>query len=273
MRKGISVIIPTWNRAQHLAAAISSVLEQTIPPDEVLVCDDGSTDGSEEVVRGIGDGRVKWVPGPRGGRPAIPRNRGLAVSNGEWVAFLDSDDRWVPERLEKQLVCAESNGCLAVSSNALRVDPEGRPSGHVVSWTRARITFRDLLKTNQVICSSAIIRRSLLDKAVGFPEQRELTACEDYALWLRVSTQTDFAFVAEPLVIYRDDPAVSIRNANPDALTVKKKVLNDFLNWANATDQRDMYKRATRRALATAPMWAALGEMKQRLVQMVRLFW
>ena len=61
MRNSISVIIPTWNRAQHLAAAISSALEQTIPPDEVLVCDDGSTDGSEGVVRGIGDGRVKWV--------------------------------------------------------------------------------------------------------------------------------------------------------------------------------------------------------------------
>jgi teichuronic acid biosynthesis glycosyltransferase TuaG len=270
VRKRISVIIPTWNRAQHLAAAISSALGQTIPPDEVLVCDDGSTDGSEEVVRGIEDGRVKWVPGPRGGRPAIPRNRGLAASNGEWVAFLDSDDLWVPEKLEKQLACAESNRCLAVSSNALRVDAEGRPSGHVVSWARGRITFRDLLKTNQVICSSAIIHRSLLDKAVGFPEQRELTACEDHALWLRVSTQTDFAFAAEPLVIYRDDPATSVRNSNPDAVAVKKNVLNDFVAWSSTTNETPEFRRKAQRILALSYSRNILWEMKQAFIGFVR---
>jgi glycosyltransferase involved in cell wall biosynthesis len=270
MRKGISVIIPTWNRAQHLAAAISSVLEQSIPPDEVLVCDDGSTDGSEGVVRGIGDGRVKWVPGPHGGRPAIPRNRGLAASNGEWVAFLDSDDLWVPEKLQKQLACAESSGCLAVSSNGLRVDAEGRHSGHVVSWARARITFRDLLKTNQVICSSAIIHRSLLDKAVGFPEQRELTACEDHALWLRVSAQTDFAFAAEPLVIYRDDPATSVRNSNPDAVAVRKNVLNDFIAWSSTTNELSGFRRKAQRILAGSSLRDFLWELKQTFLGAVR---
>jgi teichuronic acid biosynthesis glycosyltransferase TuaG len=270
VRKGISVIIPTWNRAQHLAAAISSVLGQTIPPDEVLVCDDGSTDGSEEVVRGIGDGRVKWVPGPRGGRPAIPRNRGLAASNGEWIAFLDSDDRWVADKIEQQFMVADAQNCRAVCSNAFRVDPNGQQKGRVVAWSRARITTNDLLKTNHVICSSAVIHHSLLGHVIGFPEDESLVACEDYALWLRVSTQTDFAFVPQPLVVYRDDPATSVRYANPDAVAVKKNVLNDFVAWSSATNGTPEFRRKAQRILARSSLRNILWELKQAFFGAVR---
>ena len=90
----VSVIIPTWNRAHTLPRAIESVLSQSLPILEVLICDDGSTDGTAEAVMAMArqDPRIRWLPGERGGRPAIPRNRGIRESRGEWLAFLDSDD-------------------------------------------------------------------------------------------------------------------------------------------------------------------------------------
>src|SRR4051794_13419670 len=103
MENSVSVIIPTWNRAATLGPAIQSVLNQTYPPREVLVCDDGSTDNSVDVVAQLDDQRIRWLPGGRGGRPAIPRNRGIGAATGEWLAFLDSDDEWLPDKLERQL--------------------------------------------------------------------------------------------------------------------------------------------------------------------------
>src|SRR5262249_7122187 len=100
----VSVIIPTWNRAATVMAAVESALAQTHAPLEVLVCDDGSSDDSAQRVGALPDPRVRWLPGPRGGRPAIPRNRGIAAARGEWLAFLDSDDEWLPDKLERQLV-------------------------------------------------------------------------------------------------------------------------------------------------------------------------
>ncbi|MFY9338906.1 MAG: glycosyltransferase family A protein [Methanosarcina flavescens] len=96
----ISVIIPTWNRAETLGKAISSALNQTLSPYEVLVCGvDGSPD--QKVVNSINDPRVRWIEGGKDGLASIPRNIGIKASKGEWLAFLDSDDEWLPEKLEK----------------------------------------------------------------------------------------------------------------------------------------------------------------------------
>jgi teichuronic acid biosynthesis glycosyltransferase TuaG len=250
----VSVIIPTWNRAPYLSTAITSVLNQTYPVHEIIVCDDGSTDDSEAVVRGFSDPKVKWLPGPRAGRPAIPRNRGLAASKGEWIAFLDSDDEWLADKLEQQFESLHGLKCTAACSNALRMSPNGQRVGEVVFWTKSRIALNDLLKTNQVVCSSVLMHRSLLAHVSGFPEQQHLTACEDYALWLRVSTQTDFAFVPKALVLYNDNPEVSIRNTNPDAAAIRRDVLNDFIAWIAAAKQPEEFARRARKTLALSPV-------------------
>ena len=265
MRNRVSVIIPTWNRAPYLGAAITSVLEQTHPVHEILVCDDGSTDESEAVVRSFNDPRITWLPGSRVGRPAVPRNRGLAASKGEWIALLDSDDQWVAEKLERQFESLRRLKCTAACSNALRMSPNGQQTGQVVSWTKSRIALNDLLKTNQVVCSSVLIHRSLLAHVSGFPEQHHLTACEDYALWLRVSTQTDFAFVSRALVLYNDDPEVSIRNTNPDAAAIKRDVLNDFIAWVTAAKQPDEFARRAQRALVVSSASGAWASVKRAL--------
>lgn len=227
----VTVIIPNYNRAELLVKAVRSVLGQSLPVLEVLVCDDGSTDDSKQAIDAIGDSRVRWIDGSRGGRPAIPRNRGIRESRGEWLAFLDNDDEWLPDKLEKQLRMAEHLGCQAVCCNAIRFIPGKGAQGNYLDLRNERITLDHLLYVNQVICSSAVIHRSIFTTASGFPEDEKLKALEDYSLWLRVATVTDFAFVPEALVIYRDDAGSSIRNEDVTVRQQRKAVFADFLAW------------------------------------------
>lgn len=230
----ISVIIPTWNRAGTIKQAIDSVLNQTLSPLEILICDDGSQDYTEEIIKSINDPRVIWLPGPRGGRPAIPRNRGIAASKGEWLAFLDSDDEWVPDKLEKQLASAQKTNCRAACSNAHRFIPGKGIQGTFFTLQKEIFNFADLLKTNRVICSSSLVHCSLFKTTAGFPEDPALKALEDYALWLRIASFTPWCYVSDPLVIYRDDAANSVRKDDPDVWVQRKIVLNNYLKWAES---------------------------------------
>lgn len=233
----VSVIIPTWNRVSTLERAIRSALEQTQPPLEVLVCDDGSTDESRAIVYSINDSRVRWIEGNHSGRPAVPRNRGIRASQGEWLAFLDSDDEWMPEKLEKQLAFLKKIRCEAACSNAIRFMPSRGISEKMFDRDSLgeKISFSALIQNNYVICSSVLISKDVVGKCHVFPEDSALIALEDYALWLRVATFTDFAFVNEPLLVYRDAPESSLRASNIKVSEQKINVFKSFISWANDT--------------------------------------
>lgn len=239
----ISVIIPTWNNSTTLEKAIKSALEQTLPPLEVLVCDDGSTDESFGIVDSINDPRVQWINGNHSGKPAIPRNRGIQVSRGEWLAFLDSDDEWLPEKLEKQIAHANKKGCDAACSNAIRYVPlQGHLGAYYKYIIGEVISFPTLLQNNYVICSSVLIKRNIVDKCNGFPEDRTVNTVEDYALWLRTATVTNFAYVKEPQLIYRDEPEASIRAYSPTVWEQRINILTLFISWVHNSDH-DMVKK------------------------------
>lgn len=265
----VSVVIPTWNSRATLRIAVQSALAQTIPPLEILVCDDGSTDGSEEVVRAFGDPRVRWIPGSRGGRPAIPRNRGIEVSRGFWIAFLDHDDEWVPEKLEKQLSLAATSGCRAVSSNAWRRLPGGGVEGTLLCNPPPRITFADLLDVNYIVSSSAVVEKSLFHRATGFPEAMEMTGIDDYALWLRLATMTDFACLPVPLLWYNDNPRVTLRRVDPELAVQRARVFSDFLSWSEGGGIHDVFQRKVRRRAARDER-SARGGFVWRLLKHLR---
>lgn len=229
----VSVVIPTWNRSAVLAQAIHSVLSQTYPPLEVLVCDDGSTDDTEHVIASFKDPRVIWLPGEHSGRPAVPRNRGIRASKGEWIAFLDDDDTWLPEKLEKQLELSQRTGLHAVCSRAFSSEGYNSDNMYRLEWSGKSLSFQDLLQGNHVICSSVMIQKSVLSRVDAFPEAVELASIEDYALWLRVAVLTRFAFQDEALVIYADSPQTSIRSVNTDAWRQKQLVLGNFMAWGS----------------------------------------
>lgn len=236
-----------------------SVLAQTTSPLEVLVCDDGSTDDSEARVRAVDDPRVRWLTGPRGGRPAIPRNRGIAAARGEWLAFLDSDDVWLPNKLERQLEAAEMLGERAVCCDAWRVTPNGEGiATPLLGGGDQVLTWWDLLCVNRVICSSALVHRSVLVGTDGFPEEPELKALEDYALWLRIAVQTDFAYLSCPLLNYLDDADNSVRSGKPDGWGQRLAVLGNFGRWSETLHlpvrmriylEREIFYARARRAL------------------------
>jgi teichuronic acid biosynthesis glycosyltransferase TuaG len=250
----VSVIIPTWNRSGTIRRAVESALNQTFPVWEVLVCDDGSTDDTEAIIGKINDPRVHFIPGARAGRPAVPRNKGIAEAKGDWFAFLDSDDEWLPSKIEKQLTAAAVLNCKAACSNAFRITPSsGNQGPYFKQPLPDRILFSKLIHTNFIICSSALIHRSVFEQAKGFPEAPELKALEDYALWLRVAAQTDFAYVQEPLLNYLDDAEHSIRSKDEDVWAQRKHIFENLYDWSAKTPQgirkRPDIKKAYRKAL------------------------
>lgn len=262
----VSVIIPTWNRAEQVVLAISSVLSQTYPVLEVLVCDDGSTDETAELINTIRDPRIRLLPGARGGRPAIPRNRGIRESRGQWLAFLDSDDLWAPNKLEKQFAALQNSNALAACSNATRKLPGQFASGKLLNWEAPRITFENLLNDNTVICSSVIAHRTLFAVVDTFPERAGMI--EDFALWLRIASLTDFVYCNEELVIYSDNPSVSVRGTvTSNIWQQRREVLRDYLGWARAS--RGIPKDITEKVhKARLCYWRAVTQLlKQRVLR------
>ncbi len=228
----ISVVIPNWNGAATLSDTIHSCLNQTLAPLEVLVCDDGSTDSSSAIVSEMNDSRVRWIPGVHSGTPASPRNRGLAVAQGEWIAFCDSDDTWKPEKLEKQLATVTKSSSRVISTNAVK-KIAGVITPQLVSGEKKKvISFNTLLKGNTIICSSVLMKKSLYEEIGGFPENPAYAGFEDYMYWLRITTKTTVVFVHEALVIYDDHPETSVRSRFLSGILLKKAVLADFSKWA-----------------------------------------
>jgi len=228
----ISVIIPTWNREKTIKRSVASALGQTFEVFEILVCDDGSTDETEEIIEAMTDPRIIWVPGNRGGCPAIPRNRGLKRIKGDWVAFLDSDDEWLPRKIEKQFQLISETKNKVCATNAQRSVPGKGIVGNYFSFEKNEITFEDLLGGNEIICSSLLAHASLFGATGSFPEDQSLKTLEDYALWLRLATQTNVSYIKEPLVVYNDDAKNTHRGKdNLSNLEQKKLVIEDFTKW------------------------------------------
>ncbi len=237
----VSVVIPTWNRAQLLTAAVDSVLAQTMPSLEVLVCDDGSTDGTAAVLERLtaGDSRVRVVRLEHSGLAAIPRNAGIHAAWGEWVAFLDSDDRWHETKLERQLAVAAAEGADALATGAWRVAEAQTPGSarRLMASSPGRLTLEELIGRNVLVTSTVLIRRTLLERTGDFPARSVMRVGEDYALWLRVATFSPWYVLGEPLVFYRDDPASSIRGIErSDEAERLLHVFADYVAWRDATD-------------------------------------
>ena len=207
MNPRVSVVIPTYNRKAVLLESIASVQRQTFGDLEILVCDDGSSDGSREAVLAVAaaDGRVRWVAGEHCGSPGPVRNRGIRAAAGEWIAFQDSDDLWIPEKLEKQLaVLRTAPDAQFIYAHAAALLPDGSR----VRMTPFRIPrqgriFETLLMYSVVHPQTMVVKRSLLDQVGHFNEGMGLRIVEDYELVLRLAAAVPFHFVDEDLVLYR----------------------------------------------------------------------
>ncbi len=230
----ISVIIPNYNRSAYLKEAIESVLLQTVPVFEILVCDDGSTDDSKSVVLSFQDKRIQWIDCGKNGRPAIPRNIGLKQAAGDWVAFLDNDDIWLKEKLETQITVIKQQKVKAVCCNAKVLRAGQETKAYAIHNEDVLLDFQSLVSSNSIICSSVLIKKDLLQKSGGFPESPQLKALEDYAAWLQASLSAAFYFISTPLLCYRDDSAASIRADSLSTEQQLKRIHDHFRKWYQA---------------------------------------
>jgi len=202
----VSVIIPTYNRAEALRRCLDSLIGQTFKSFEVIVCDDGSTDETKGVVEEyIGLLDLTYDYAENFGGPARPRNRGLQLAIGEYIAFLDSDDWWVPQKLEESVRYLDKGEDL-IYHDLFYVDKLHQTSFKKKVKTRPLRTplFDDLIQNGNVITnSSVVVRQELLQKVGGFSEDKDFIAMEDYEAWLRISGVTDkFKRIPEPLGYY-----------------------------------------------------------------------
>ncbi len=212
----VAAIIPTRDRAALTERAVASVLAQTRPPDELVVVDDGSEDGTAERLREAFPGIVvirlssphKGAGGPTGRGVSAARNHGIRATRGDWLAFLDSDDEWLPEKLEAQLAAiaaqeaakgdGKSDDVLVCHCDEIwirhgrRVNPRRRHA------KRGGFIFRHCLPLCAISPSAAMVHRSLFERVGLFDES--LPACEDYDLWLRICARHPVLYVDRRLV-------------------------------------------------------------------------
>ena len=201
----VSVIIPTYNRAAYLVEAVESVMAQGYDDYEVIVADDGSTDDTAERVAAFGES-VRYLRLAHSGRPSVARNRALEVARGELVAFLDDDDRWHPEKLQRQVALFGGEPAPGLVYSDLRFFSTDGVSEPVLApgQKRAGDIFAALLSDCFVHTSTVILRRSLLDVTGRFDET--MASAEDFDLWLRLAYAAPVGFVDAPLTLVRRHP-------------------------------------------------------------------
>jgi glycosyltransferase involved in cell wall biosynthesis len=197
------VIIPTLDRLGMLRRALASALEQEAVDLEVVVVDDGSSDGTSDAVAALGDPRVQVVRHERPQGVARARNAGLEAARGEWVGFLDDDDVWAPRKLSEQLAAARAAGAGMAFSGAIVLDDAGASPGIDPAPDPGDL-LAELLRHNFIPggCSNVIARTALVRAAGGFDARLSMLA--DWDLWIRLAERTEAAACPQPHVAYLD---------------------------------------------------------------------
>ncbi len=212
--KLVSIIIPTYNRANLIKETIDSVLRQTYQNFEIIVIDDGSNDHTSDVVKSIRDSRISYFWQKNSGLPAISRNVGISKAKGDYIAFLDSDDLWLPQKLEIQLEAfAKYPDILAVCTN--RLNFPDTTEGTVRLNKDLRITLKKNLKSSQIFNSSVIIKKNLIGEIGYLDEDKHLKGSEDWDYWIRILhyRNKSILFLKKILLLYRVEK-YSISNRN-----------------------------------------------------------
>jgi glycosyltransferase involved in cell wall biosynthesis len=214
-RPAVTVVIPTFNRASVVGRAIQSVLAQTCQDWELIVVDDGSTDGTEQVVRSFSDARIRYIRHEQNRRVSAARNMGIRCAQGEYVAFLDDDDEWMPEKLAKELeVFRNSDPDVGlVYTGKIIFDERGKVLDvrmeKISGWVYEAMLDRHFVGSP----SRVTVKKQVLDRVAGFDET--FVNCQDFDLWLRVAKISKIACVPYFLVkrhMPSDQMSASLRN-------------------------------------------------------------
>lgn len=198
----VSVIIPTYQRSALMRRAIESVRRQTHRNLEILVIDDASADNTEDVVRGIIDVRIQYIRHPKNKGVSAARNTGIRAAGGDYVAFLDDDDEWREDKLEKQLAAMEAYDAVLAGSLVNRK--------YRKSYGKSEVTAKDLRKGNQFPPSTLLVKCSVI-RDVWFDE--DLRQGEDWDAYIRILQKYKIGYINAPLLFLNDGSHQRATNA------------------------------------------------------------
>ena len=198
MDKLVSIVMPSYNTAEYIGASIESVLAQTYTEWELLIVDDCSTDQTDAVVASFRDERIRYFKNETNSGAAVSRNRALREAKGRWIAFLDSDDLWHPEKLEKQISFMEHNRCAFSYTAYEEIDEASEKLGRCVAGP-ARIKKIGMYLYCWPGCLTVMYDASV----IGLVQIEDIKKNNDYALWLKVIDKAECLFLREVLASYR----------------------------------------------------------------------
>jgi glycosyltransferase involved in cell wall biosynthesis len=266
----ISVIVLTYNRARLVTGTIDSILGQSYRDFELIVVDNFSTDDTEKVIAGYSDERIRYFKNDNGGLIAVNRNYGIGRARGDYIAFCDDDDLWLPDKLEKQLQEFEKDSRLGlVCANAVLFNETGDLGlFHETGLPERAFTLESLVRTNHIICSSVLVKKSAIDDVGLFDTAPAIFTAEDFELWLRIAGKYRVKYLDLPLVKYRVHPG-SVKKSAAAAMKRNRAVYRSLRD--KGVIGRTLYRRLYLRALATELLWRTrtimLASWLKRLVR------
>ena len=253
----VSIVIPTYNRAGFVREAITSVLQQDYPDVDLIVVDDGSRDDTAAVVSGFGPA-VRYLYQENRGVSAA-RNRGVAASTGGLIAFLDSDDLWLPNKVSAQVAYFEAHpDAQACHTDEIWIRRGVRVNERRIHRKHGGWQFLASLPRCLISPSAVMLRRTLWDRLGGFDET--LPACEDYDLWLRLTATAPVGFLPERLVVKRGGHADQLSRRTP----VLDRYRIQALEKALATPLPPEHRRAVLEQLVAKCHIVAQGARKRQ---------
>ena len=210
MNELVSIIMPSYNTAKFISQTIESVLAQTYTNWELIIVDDCSTDNTDEVVKSfLSDNRIKYIKNEKNSGAAVSRNRALREAKGKWIAFLDSDDLWLPEKLEKQISFMRKNDYYFSYTNYIEINENSVPNGRRITGPK-RVTRHDMYNYCWLGCLTVMYDA----ETIGLIQIADIKKNNDYAMWLKVSKKANCYLLDEVLAKYRKGRTGSISSHN-----------------------------------------------------------
>lgn len=195
----VSIIMPSWNTAEYIKKSIESVINQSYENWELIIVDDCSTDNTDDVIRSfLGDTRIKFLKNEKNCGAALTRNRAIREARGEWIAFLDSDDLWKPEKLEKQLKFMYERKCVFSYHNFEKIDEASNPLNILVTGPKV-VTKRKMYNYGYPGCLTFMYNA----KVLGLIQIEDIKKNNDYAVLLKLCKKADCYLLDENLADYR----------------------------------------------------------------------
>lgn len=194
----VSIIMPSWNTGKFIAEAIQSVVDQTYKNWELLIVDDCSTDNTDRIVASFYDKRIRYLKNKKNRGAALTRNKALYEAQGEWIAFLDSDDLWLPEKLEKQIDFMKTNGYVFSYHKYMKIDENSRILNICVSGPDV-VTKRKMYHYGYPGCLTFMYNA----KVMGLIQIKDIKKNNDYAILLKLCKKADCYLLKENLAQYR----------------------------------------------------------------------